>query len=1525
MTRTAPGLEDEQAGEQAEVPGGRRAITGFLFQILRSVQLGLRLSVSLELAASGGPRMQLVLEPRDGGDHQLRQGASHIVEEMKTRAAHRTWSTGEVARKVIPNLLRTVSPDVTQAFRMVTDNVRGLGELERFLGTSREPDVGLDVGAPFKWGRERLSRADFAARIAREARANPDDVRFQKLLANFTIERINVGDVEREIDALIGPILTPGQRAEDKRQELIARLLRAGSEGRTLDAADLLGLIHPEAEHRLAHAKTLDPRLRERMEADCRALGYDGSPQARLAAPEAEGSLTIFSGQSGQGKTWSLCQAALERSERGELAIVVRAPQDMARLIDVLNDRLWLDAYQVPAAPQVIAQRLGPHWRRPDGFWLTLYVDDLQGRGLAEEIAELDWHRHGIRLVVSAQPRITELIMRRAANVRVERIGNFTSAELRRHLRLHGREDPLESMPDDVFELLLKPIHTRIFTELPARQGWAGVTEYELCQAYWAFATRQARAQRDHPSDREGLVTLARSLLGDRPRYPFLARDVLAAGLDDEAVRRLEEVGLIRWIDEDHLIFSSDRMLNWAVAESLCARIVDEDWTPAQVGAELHRLDEIVTIDGEPVGRRLGYVNLDAIWLLTGCRRPDFLADLILAEVIRLPQEWRGERMWEGNLATIGPGLLPALEALAVPDYDEERDYDIPWHIPLAIAAIGANERAAVIPTVEHLISSDRLAGITAGLKVARRVPLPELLDQLWPIHLEREVALDRSDSGPERDDRQDLFARRQLSAQAVKAALRAGADWLDARIGSTTDAFELNLLLWMLGDECVNDDRAREIWLRHRAHLLSHLRHDSRAMINALGHFADAENRAWLNDVNLGRDDHMSARVLRSRARIDPATALQQIRDRDEDYGWSAANWWLPELARADPAGLSEAIRENARKSDHPLTDVVLFYSHFPELMDASTFEWVLDEFAVALEAFNEDGAGGPDDRLGRLRHPLGFLTSLTEPWQFDCVAGRAGTRLERELVRLATSRRGRVGRVRDSEGHQLERLLAMIDGEGFDALVRSELGRDDPFAREDGFVAAHWTESAEVTAALQAADSGSESDSYRQVVRMQALAIHRCDAELEAMVRANSPIYVNAAEMRSAERRPTESLRRRVGALVATGDPEELEVAAKLAGFLEGADDAPALVPAFLDDGTPERVRRAMIGTFRALHFYEPSLLPVVQELMGERIDNEAQFAAAYLARFGDEDSRAAVVAWLENLDLGTWSSSHDAFLNPLLLHEDSRHGVVEFLRRSRARGHLLHSARYLRVLADAGDAEAQDELVRSAYREPRFGSQSTAGGILYLRDQDPDEAFFAARRFLMRQQAQDAIDLMLQIDREEAIPLLVEKYRSAKPSIRYEIARRLRLYLPVDRQRSLLDGLAGSNLQEDRMIAVELAGWMPPSLELTWLDEFVDQGSPRLRAAAQDALRSRARGAAAMEHLRVMQTCSKASRWARLQTVFECADPDFLWSATDPASLKDFLDANPPEFEVEARQLLDRRTKALDDEARKADQER
>ena len=88
------------------------------------------------------------------------------------------------------------------------------------------------------------------------------------------------------------------------------------------------------------------------------------------------------------------------------------SPLQMASSVHAINERVWVPAYWTPASLQTIARPLRPELEDDDGVWLTVYLDDLQDRALAQALADFDWSEIGVRLVVSAQPRITSFLER---------------------------------------------------------------------------------------------------------------------------------------------------------------------------------------------------------------------------------------------------------------------------------------------------------------------------------------------------------------------------------------------------------------------------------------------------------------------------------------------------------------------------------------------------------------------------------------------------------------------------------------------------------------------------------------------------------------------------------------------------------------------------------------------------------------------------------------------------------------------------------------------------------------------------------------------------------------------------------------------------------------------------------------------------------------------------------------------------------------------------------------------------------
>lgn len=579
---------------------GRRAIAGFLLQILRSIKLGLDMSLTLS-PIGDGTQMVLHLEPAEGSDHQVVGGPLDIVEQVKMRASRRKWTSGEIASKVFPDLLKAVRLTADQEFRFVTNNAEGLAPLQTYIASR-----GRGSDRRHRWGNARLTTAEFEKRLAESAGLTKISAELRHLLDRFEIEIIEAETTQDAIDKALTPLLKPGEVASDKRFQLLGQLMTLSTDGAKLTPPELLALINPQAHRLLAHIQTLPALLARHIDEDAQLIGYVPEQQARRALPMVTSSFAILSGESGQGKTWTLAHLAFDQIARGELAIIMRSPMKIEEVVNCISERIWQPAHSDRGTIAVMAKNLGDAFRNDDGIWLTVYIDDVQDREFAQRLARLKWHEYGVRVVVSAQPRITDVIQSTRQGVQIIEIGNFRSADLHRFLKHHDRAQALETMPDDVFELLLKPVHASIFVQLPKRTSWAGVSEYELFSAYWEYASLQAREQSDHPSDKYALRSLAAQLLTGKSHYPWRIADLHAVDLDDQAVLRLEQVGLLRRPVPDRIIFAADRMLNWAIAESLAEKIQEDELSPTQAEALFASINELQTKKKERIGSRLG-------------------------------------------------------------------------------------------------------------------------------------------------------------------------------------------------------------------------------------------------------------------------------------------------------------------------------------------------------------------------------------------------------------------------------------------------------------------------------------------------------------------------------------------------------------------------------------------------------------------------------------------------------------------------------------------------------------------------------------------------------------------------------------------------------------------------------------------------------------------------------------------------------------------------------------------------------
>ncbi|WP_438748243.1 hypothetical protein [Pararhizobium sp. O133] len=1491
---------------------GRRAIAGFLFQILRSIRLGLQLS----LAFSGeeeNRQMMLRLEPEEGSDHQVTGGACDTIEQVKMRAVRRKWSSGEIAKEVLPDLLKTVRLGSNQKFVFVTNNITGLGPLHEYISTRS-----MKKDQKYRWGGKRLTKDEFEQRLAKAAGCGGVTAELRHLLDRFEVESIQIEYVEQEIDRALRPLLRPDDEPAKKRFELVGKLLTLATNGATLSAFDIKSLIDPDAHRLLAHIRSLPGMLATHVREDSVLLGYDPEKQARKPGAVSKSSFVILSGESGQGKTWSLADLALGQIQKGELAVVMRAPASLDEVERCINDRIWQPAHSAAASISVIAKSLRTAFSDGDGIWLTIYLDDIQERAFAQNLARCRWHEHGVRFVVSAQPRITKVVASINKSVKVTEVGNFHGGELRRFLTLHDRESVWEQLPDDIFELLLKPVHASVFVKLPQLAAWTGATEYELFSSYWQYACLESREQSDHPSDQDALLCLAGTLLNGNCHYPWKTAEVRKAGLDDPGLLRLEEAGLLRRPKAGLVQFAGDRMLNWAVAEVIAARIRDEGLTPAAAEALFANIEDLTTKNKLPVGARLGYVYFDALWLLSGSAEKTFLADLIYEHVSKNPQESRNESQWRDGFGSLGTRLLPALEELTRRVTSADRHFTLSKNIPFALAAIATPDPKPVEELAKRVLRSGNDESTEIALETACIVPLSSALDDIWEEHLKR--ALERSASVANEDSggRFHLSQRYKLSSEAFRCAVHADPHWLEVKLGQTSKAIEIDQLLWALNDEnTIDPELASKIWSRCRDSVIASSDVPSAAVIEMIGHFRDVELSPILNSVD-GKDHLTASRVIRSLARSAPLDALLKISTGGTEYGWAATNWWFDELHATHAGQLAEAIRQNAQSSDDTLTELCLYYGGRPEAIDLGSLELVLDEFAERLRLTNQT-RHRDDDSIGRLGHALTFISGLTEVWQFEALSRRAGSEMEKNLAQFACGRRGRRSMTRDSVGNECEKILAMIGGNCFHQLVEGELARTDVFGRQDGYISARWTSDSGISALLRQLDEEPKPESFDRVVRMEAFAVHSCDTGIERMIEAGTPVYLNAADIRSSDGRNLSGLRDRIAELLVRNDEKSVNRAAALTAFLSMPEDARPLVARFLSPNTSTELRQTILLSFDVLNYYEASLLPLACEMLQQNGRDTTHLVASYLAKHGDEDADREVIRWLQNQDLGTASTARRDYLNQLLKKPEGQEAVFQFLRRSRDNGHLVTDGNQLRLLSSFGDEWASRELANACYRIGYDRGKSITA-IRHLQEYEGDEAYLAAKRMLVRNFAPDAIDLLLMIDLDRAASDLIFIYSDAKPSRRLEIERRLRIHLGSEFLAGRLETLANSSLK-DRELAARLAGAVSFGVSLPWL-ETLSADKPVVQQAARDALRKRSREQEAMKHRDLISCSPKHLQWARMLTIFELVDPFYLWHRNDPANLKSLFDALPSEFFHEAKQLRQKRLKQVEDAAAKAD---
>lgn len=626
-------------------PGGPSTIRGILYQILYSLSIFGELYIHAPLASKAKfDDATIVLEPSDGGDHQIIKNGSRKVEQLKIRTdGEGTWSLKEVIESVIPDLYRAVDFEkIETEFVLVTEGRRGRwSEVEDFFNDiSKVEDAqqidglidALDGENELKfqrirkqdgfWGDEAYTKMSLFNRIAKhlesvdDIKKSGDDPEAIRRKLFYLISRTKFAwetlfaRVENTVQAWVSELIDAPEEIENCINSLIGELQNLSTVGdKPINAKTLLdthglncialgdfGRIRQKAESLQEQMLSM---YRIRAEEDPRTKFakslfdsvYPGKPHQMLV------------GESGQGKSWLGFSIINEALRQQHLAFVVSSRGTGHGNVAAVGEQFWQrivgHGNPVPYANTVakLASRVkGLSSRRIFVFLEgSLNIDELR------ETCLEPWETWNTTLILNCFPKtfanVDEVIGNRFNRVDVP---DFTHEETKNYL---NESAPLyDKLDSPVQQTIRRPFFAAIFRELATTQDWGQEIEYQLYDQYWIKLMASAEAH-----DVEDLKCVSLKVFNGECGYPFSFAELCST--NDQLTP--ERLVLSRWIRKTldaRFEFWHRRLLDWVVAIAAIERLKANELDEQEFA---NRLGEIYL----GLRKEFGFVPMDVLWM----------------------------------------------------------------------------------------------------------------------------------------------------------------------------------------------------------------------------------------------------------------------------------------------------------------------------------------------------------------------------------------------------------------------------------------------------------------------------------------------------------------------------------------------------------------------------------------------------------------------------------------------------------------------------------------------------------------------------------------------------------------------------------------------------------------------------------------------------------------------------------------------------------------------------------------------
>jgi hypothetical protein len=1514
--------------------GGAATINGVLYQLLGTIHRAASLRVGMSSTPSGDVNgAMLVIEPLGGGgDLQIHFPSHTVIEQWKAKGDG-TWSLNDIVEHVLPDLYLAVRlEDEGAVYRFVTEGRQGdWVESQAFFQSldrqaPSDPLDALDDQEPRWFARDlTISARALFAKIAASVHQSRKSIREEPLdqvcrnlwhlLRRFEFEGgRSEEDLIREIDNFLLAVVTNQEDVEPKRHQLCGLLLELGKGNSSITPRELLSKVQLDGLPITEWAEVRG-RIEHELGTSFRFKRYDYQHDIRSpVAWPSERAVLVVTGDSGTGKSWSLCAVAAAAMRAGDVVALVDA---RGTAIDTWNraaSLIWQHVLHRDGSPPLsrLLERIRqvcPQIRVPR---ILILVDDMHDPIESRHLIEMASREPGVNLGL-ALPRMVamQIVDQYAEHVHLAEVSDFSFDELHELLNRQGHD--WTQVPADVRQTLRLPILAGLYLRLADDGGWHPTREYELYERMWNRIARVGSGS-VRPNARSLLGELACSILGPDAPYPWPQSSVRQAGMTDEEQLHLEASGWLASAADGTTRIWHDRLLNWAVALGLIERRIANRIGSAEL---CHILEETQRPGQRYAGRSLSYVAMDVLWVACNGQLKSNVPDLIATL-----EGWHFEYLYRHLLPTLGERAVEPLIERAR-RCEGRGGLPTPIYVAEALVRIGGREPDSVQRHALALIEDPSVDLQEIGMRVLARLPVGRALDRLWHLHCENEQARAAAIGN---DDRAAFLFRREVTMAALSSCAETDLTWLNAKLQSQLLGGQTADLLHTLAS--VRHEGAKNIWLTAKGCIASGM--DCWSLIRCIERFEDVDELARLRDMLSGHPLD-AASAFCALARLAPDIALQDLGETADSALVPTAWRWFPQLALYDAVALRSALLRRISSAPPDSLFVAQVYRHDLGVMDEATLNYLLDRLDDLLVRPTIDR---PNRTNPALVHLLSLLSAVWNPHQIPLFSARRGSLVEERLSAFAKDRASLASRTVDSELEHSRLVLLKIGGEGFSALINDEMSQSDYLTLQDGL---DWcvarpnqvTRDALWTIAQRPIATGDRDQPYLRQIALQLLASFGEETRVvEFLLDVGEcflPDLINtlaAAESKIGEHSINRAIRslsepdeaRRLAAMWVIATRDRLDLAEHLQRVLEVA---------------PVGSRSAIVA-IRALRLMR-ARDDVTIELLARRLQDVPHRgeAGAALLKIGTPAALDAVESCLRAAVPRGFSSIEQELAVELW------HGPTKRLEAARLiwMDRTLHPQSFvsdqecIEAIGDLDDHKARSWLIEQALTPPHggFGDGYVEAALTALARIDPEVAFRGCESLFRPERLGQSrlIELMLGIDTNRAIGLMIERLPRMKPSARDEIGRALRLAtgsFPQIEEFVLVMLRRPEAMM--RRAGVELLGWLPNVADDTAIRDIgLNDPDRSTRSAAQRSAAQRARERSVDHLMHALQQAATSDRWALLLGIVELGDPKLLSDRRDGLWLGNFL-PNEPNFAEFAKRHLERRLREIDRAAQERD---